>query len=127
MQIEDRRSGWPKRDIWMDRPAEVAAYKSLLIKPASSEVLVKRLDALDIAADRETLAQLAAGWRADGLAFEDEGMYVALASTGEPPPDPGPYSSGWDRGLPSSAIAGLATTSRRATRSTGSHWMHCSR
>jgi hypothetical protein len=78
--IDDRRVGWEQRVIILEDPIEVEAYRSLRRVRSPGGVRLDLAAAGIDAGDDEILSVLARLLR-DGLVFEDEQQYVALATT----------------------------------------------
>jgi hypothetical protein len=78
--LDDQRAGWPARRIVLEDPCALAAYLALADDLTSMGVQrVLREQGLE-SAEAEVAGWLQA-WKQEGLVFEDEGRYVALATT----------------------------------------------
>ena len=77
--IEDRRAGWEPRTIIIEGDIPLAAYR-LLDHEHSFERLFRGLAKAGLAVSSKELRDLLIGWRGDGLVYEDEDHWVALAT-----------------------------------------------
>ena len=112
--IADRRVGWPLRDIAISDPAQVAVYERLRVA-AIPETLRKHLAEAGFAVDVEAITGWLADWRAQGLVFEDEGRFVALATISQPVASLADALFGWRRG-PGFAVIDDARDPERVLR-----------
>lgn len=95
LRLVDARVGWVEREIILADPLEVAAYTVLGVH-STIEGLARKLGAQGLVAEKSDLAALLSRWQAEGLVFEDEGRFVALAMAESP--EPGQSDFIWRRG-----------------------------
>lgn len=77
--IEDRRLGWTQRDRLISDPLAADAYRALAM-PHNIPSLAAKLEKAGHHVPAEALEAHIEAFRKDGLLFEDEGAYVALAT-----------------------------------------------
>lgn len=77
--IEDRRSGWPKRDHALRDPGSAKLYRALA-RPQSLAALATTAALAEAGETEGSIAGKIAGFIADGLVFEDGGSFIALAT-----------------------------------------------
>jgi len=77
--IEDRRIGWQRRDHLLSEPVAAAIYRALA-RPHHAAALAARLEQEGHALGEDQLARHLESFRRDGLVFEDDGTFVALAT-----------------------------------------------
>jgi ribosomal peptide maturation radical SAM protein 1 len=80
--LSDRRAGWPARDHVLEGVPAVTYLT--LTRHLTLPGLAAALEAGGYPADPDELAGWLRGWKADGLVFEDDGGWVALATHEDP-------------------------------------------
>lgn len=83
VHLHDRRAGWPRRDHHISDPAFIAAYVELETG-RSFEALLRNLAAQGYKMATERMAAWLATLLEDGLVFEEDSRYLALATTNKP-------------------------------------------
>lgn len=81
--LQDRRANWPHEDLVIEDPVLVAAYHELE-HGRTLPALSRRLAEAGHRIDDERLRSWAAGLVERGLAFTEQGSYLALATTATP-------------------------------------------